>query len=121
MIVYNILKKQYPHAVIKVPDKDYKKPSREFLWNELISSYIEDYEYLINTTDCDDFALFLHAWIRQQQYKEQWPQPLAFGEAWSNEHALNISVLDDDSVVLIEPQNDYIRPATDYDINFVRM
>ena len=121
MTIHEILHKQYPSALLKIADHDYEKPSRSRLWDELVGSYMEDYKYLINLCDCDDFALFLHAWIRQMQYKEKWPKPLAFGEAWSVNHALNISVLDTDEVVLIEPQNDYIRAATDYDIVFIRM
>ena len=118
---YNILHAQYPNACIKIPDKDYNKPTRAFLWDELVSSYMEDYQYLINATDCDDFALFLHAWIRQRQYREKWRQPLAFGEAWSSKHAFNISILNTNEVVLIEPQNDNILPPDTYDVKFIRM
>jgi hypothetical protein len=121
MTIHEILHKQYPAALLKIADKRYHRPNREYLWKELVSSYMEDYKYLAEITDCDDFTLFLHAWIRQQQYKEKWDKPLAFGEAWSAQHALNIAVLDTNEVVLVEPQNDYILSADAHDIVFVRM
>lgn len=121
MTIHEILHKQYPSAIIKIPDKNYHKATHNELWNELISSYFEDYKYIKETLDCDDYALLLHAWIRQQQYKNHWKKPLAFGEAWSTKHAVNIAVLENSKIVLIEPQTDALLPADAYDIVFIRM
>jgi hypothetical protein len=115
------LEKVYPWASLRIPDKEYEFPTRERLWYELITSYIDDYGYLAEITDCGDFSLFLHAWIRQQQYKAKWKKPLAFGEAWSKKHAVNIAILATEEVVLIEPQTDHLLPADTYDIIFIRM
>lgn len=117
----SLLHAAYPNAEIHVADKDYECPTEERLWDELVTSYFEDYEYLKETLDCDDYALLLHAWIRQKQYKEKWGKPLAFGEAWSKTHAVNIAILNTGKVVLIEPQNDRVLDASTYGINFVRM
>lgn len=119
--VKGLLWQAYPDVELHIPDRKYFFPSEYKIWDELISSYMEDYKYLSGICDCDDFALFLHAWIRQQQYKEKWPLPMAFGEAWSSTHALNIVILEDSTVHLIEPQNDKLLPADAYDINFIRM
>lgn len=111
----------WPGCSVHIPDKEYELPTRHRIWDELISSYFEDYKYQAETLDCDDYALLLHAWIRQQQYKEQWEKPLAFGEAWSRTHALNIVVLDDKSVWLVEPQTDALIAPDEHDIIFVRL
>jgi len=117
-----ILYRAYPMCRPYIADKVYTLPSRAQVWDELISSYIEDYKYQAEICDCDDYALFCHAWIRQRQYKEKWTHPLAFGEAWSAKHACNITILDDETVWIAEPQNDALRPASDFPgITFVRM
>ena len=115
------LKEQWPNACIHIPDKEYTLPSEYKIWNELVSSYFEDYEYLNSIMDCDDYSLLLHAWIRQQQYKNKWEKPLAFGEVWSRTHALNFVILDDKTIKLVEPQNDKLLNPDTYDIVFVRM
>jgi hypothetical protein len=63
----------------------------------------------------------LHAWIRQRQYKEKWENPLAFGEAWSRTHALNLVVLDDKDAWLAELQPGDLVVPDDHDIVFVRL
>ena len=116
-----ILRSVWPDADIRIPDRSYILPTRHRIWDELVSSFFEDYSYQAEILDCDDYALLLHAWIRQQQYREQWPNPLAFGEVWSKTHALNIVVLDDKTVHLVEPQTDAFITPDAHDIVFVRM
>jgi hypothetical protein len=119
--IHLLLKRQWPNACVHIPDKDYFLPSEYKIWDEIVSSYFEDYKYQSQIMDCDDYSLLLHAWIRQQQYRQQWSQPLAFGEVWSKTHALNFVILDDKTIKLIEPQNDKLLNPNTYDINFVRM
>lgn len=114
MTVLDVLKDHWYSATIMLPDKEYHKPTRKEIEWLLFESGFESYKYLKDTFDCDDFALVLHAFVRQEQYKRKWKEPWAFGEAWGkfkyqegrSRHALNISVLDTDEVLLIEPQSD---------------
>lgn len=107
--------------VFKIADRNYLAPTERQVIGELQATLFEGYKFKMETMDCDDFALLFHGWVRQKQYKYKWPQPLAFGEAWSKNHAFNIVILSDSTVHLIEPQTDGLLPADAYAVNFVRM
>lgn len=107
--IIRILKPLMPNVDIFCADKEYFLPSRKFLWNELFKEYIDDYKYTLDIFDCDDFAIILHAWLIQKGYADKWPHPMCYGEIWgryyNGGHAINISILDTEEVVLIEAQS----------------
>ena len=97
-----------------VADKSYSTINANNLKGLLKVGFIDRYKFKAEVFDCDDYALILHAWIRQIQYKEKWENPMAFGEAWGkfgNEehHALNIAISHDSEILIIEPQTDEVR------------
>jgi hypothetical protein len=97
-----------------VADGNYYLPTLEEIKTLIKKSFIEKYKYKIETFDCDDFALILHAWIRQKQYRDKWENPWAFGEVWGkfkkNEfHAMNFVITRDKGFLLIEPQTDEVK------------
>jgi hypothetical protein len=102
--IKKLLHKYIPKDRLFCVDKKYFLPSKKFLWNELISQYIDDYKYTLDIFDCDDFTLILHAWIIQKSYADKWDYPMCFGQLWKDTHMVNISILDTKEVVLIEPQ-----------------
>jgi len=106
---------------IFIADWTYITPSRNKVWSMVKDNYIDEYKYISSVFDCDDFALVLHAWMRQEQYRRKWKYPWAFGEAWTKKHALNIT-LTDEGLMLIEPQNDEMRKINEKDhYTFIRM
>ena len=115
-----------PPMFIQISDKVYATPTESDAWSLLKDNYIEQYRYMTETFDCDDYALLLHAWVRQEQYRNKWEHPWALGEAWGyfggEKHALNVVVTADNGLMLIEPQSDGMRKNDKKDIfTFVRM
>ena len=97
-----------------IADRKYYLPTIEEINLLLDEGFIEYYKYRIETFDCDDFALILHAWIRQEQYKQKWNYPLAFGECWGEfetniYHAMNFAITNEEKFILIEPQTDEVK------------
>jgi hypothetical protein len=106
------LKEAFPGCFVPPIDRAYYCPTRYELWDGLISSYMEDYQFTAEIMDCDDFALVLKAWFTQEQYKHKWAQPWAFGVSTginaTGGHAINVARTSDDGIVLVEPQNDKV-------------
>ena len=98
-------------------------PSYEKLWSLVVESFIDQYQYVANQFECEEFSILLSAFIKQERYRVMQEKGLkkqehfswAFGEAYGNfgggPHAINICVCDDKKIYLIEPQNDKIRPV----------
>lgn len=109
---------------IRMADKAYWFCKESDIVPLLYDSYINRYEYTLDLFDCDDFALVLHAFVRQEQYKQKWKAPMAFGEIWlpSRSHAINfVRVVGPDRYLLIEPQNDNISEwSVNEKANYVR-
>jgi len=108
--IHEILKVLCPYNF--VADKNYYLPTSKELAELLKEGFIDKYKFKNELFDCDDYALILHAWIRQKQYKESWINPWAVGEIWGkfkdNEgfHAMNFAITSDRGFLLIEPQTD---------------
>lgn len=120
-MVRSRLQEAFPEAAIFVADREYHYPTKRDIEWLLSDSSFEVYKYLKSVFDCDDYCLMLHAFVRQEQYKEKWEKPWAFGEIWSRTHAYNV-VVSEDEILCIEPQTDAIWTVrADPDIWFVRM
>ena len=102
-----------PYYALWIPDTEYYLPTVDQVKDLLKGTQFDTYAWTTQW-DCDDFALLLHAFIRQCQYDHSWPYPWLFGEVWGRfkggaPHAKNFAVLsdnDDKRFVLIEPQTD---------------
>jgi hypothetical protein len=115
----------WPHLSLADPrilsvDKIYWTPKRKSVESLLYDSFIENYGYLKEIFDCDDFALILHAFVVQERYRwvdsDKKPEggewlPWVFGEIGINNHMLNFCLTEDDGFIIIEPQSDEIREA----------
>ena len=98
---------------IYIPDNNFILLPLETITEILRSTWFDQYKYIIEKFDCDDFALILNAFMKQESLKRESEYPYAFGEVWSTmlkgkktSHAINLVVTDDEVVRLIEPQND---------------
>lgn len=124
--IHEIVKQYCPYCF--VADREYYLPTLEEITNLIQKSFIEKYKYKLETFDCDDFALILHAWIRQEQYRENRKYPWAFGECWGKFdkvdefHAKNFTITHEGKLLLIEPQTDEVKYYETSDIFvFIRM
>lgn len=120
----SLLESLCPADQIKIADRKYKKPTRTEVEKLLRETYFEDYEWTKEVFDCDDFAVILNAFVKQNRYKEGAKLPWAFGEAWvkGGEHAVNIVITSDNKILLIEPQADKIWEASEKDeIVFIKI
>ena len=125
-IVEEHFSNRLPSMFIKVTDKDFYLPYYNEVWSMLKDNFINEYKYMIETFDCDDYALVLNAWVRQEQYRNKWVNPWAFGEAWGEfgfgKHALNFVATSDKGLRLVEPQSDEMREINEKDIfTFIRL
>lgn len=93
-------------------DIDYWAIAENDLGVILAKSPVDKFRYLVESHDCDDFSRELRAWISSKYLGD-----MAFGQVDTNNykdgkvisaHAICIAVLEDESVVLIEPQTDRI-------------
>ncbi|OGW44450.1 MAG: hypothetical protein A2Y66_01785 [Nitrospirae bacterium RBG_13_41_22] len=88
-------------------------------------SYIHQKDFFSNIFDCDDFALILHAWIRERQYKENQKYPIAFGEVIIQKkvkHSLNFFITTDLELYFYDAQlNELTKYNKDTNILFIKM
>lgn len=125
------LQKIWPVCQYFITDGEFKLVSSDRVKQELLETYIEQYKYRAEDFDCDDYALILHAWVRQGQYKEKAKYAWAFGEMHGYlhqpdgsiiGHALNVVITSDKGVQVVEPQTDELRdPGPEFTPWFVRM
>ena len=102
-----------PNCFFVTPgDIDYWALSYDDLNMILEKSPIDKYQYLTDRHDCEDFAWELKAWISSKYVGDT-----AFGLVETNNyiggkvgfaHAFCVAILEDERVVLIEPQTDQI-------------
>lgn len=93
-----------------VPDQNFLMPVIEEVIALIQVSGVKDFQRYGESWDCDDFALWLHAWVNQHHPPNEDKFPWAFGEVTGSrfkniheQHSLNIC-LSADGVYLIEPQ-----------------
>lgn len=95
-----------------LPDNEYTCPTLQEVEALLAHTKIEDFKYSGEFPDCDDFADFLRAYVKQQRYRSgdrgiTWAFFEAHGRfGGDGPHALNGVLTADRGVVKIEPQTD---------------
>ena len=104
--IKRILKEKHSKAIVKIADKEYILPKTNAVKKLIFDTYFEDYKYTRETFDCDDFALVLHAFVKQERYKVKSNHPWAFGECWTMSHAFNFFIDENQELRYVEPQND---------------
>ena len=104
-------------------DDTYWMPTfRDLEWL-MVDTYFNEYGYVGELFDCDDFALCLHAFVVQERYKQMMEKklskeerlPWSFGQAWMRKyrgivggHAINICITRDKRIIFIEPQSEML-------------
>lgn len=111
-VIKKKLLKVFPN--LEVPwlrDKEYELPLLSDVEEFVKDSKVDEYHFIGEDFDCDDFALQLHAEVKR---KHHW----AFGEAFGDKingipilHNLNIFISSNGNVYLLEPQTDEIWKA----------
>lgn len=110
-----------------IGDVAYWAPRYDEVQEMVGKNFVEKYKYAAEVFDCDDFALILHAFVRQEMYRQRKEvgkmesnfYPWAFGEIWGHKfmnheggHAVNICITKDRGLILIEPQGDRVWSPT---------
>jgi len=106
-----------------VPDDEYILPSLDEVQSLVKKTWFENYTWLKDFFDCDDFEMITSAFVRQQRYYDfqkgkiqiEKLKPWALGGCFAKKlegkklnHAVNIFVDDTETVYFLEPQNDRI-------------
>ena len=98
-----LVKAGVPSNILYLSDsKLYRLPSYDDIALFLARSHVDKEVYEDETFDCDDFALALAGEFSVKPWAE-----VTFGLIWTNTHAFNIFVTEDD-VFYVEPQSDEI-------------
>ena len=102
-----LLKEAFPQATIYLSDENYGLVNLKRLKAFLKEDKTDLMNFLPDARDCDDFSFRLMGQFHKQGcgFEDK-----AVGIIWCSKpaHALNIAILEDKSVVLIEPQSDRI-------------
>ena len=106
---------QFPNAYIVIGDNEYHVPKIDEVQKLMKETFIEQYQYVVNKFDCDDFALIFDAFCKQQQYFNDRDKPDAIGQVYGifpdfspEYHARNIALCED-GWWLLEAQTDETR------------
>ena len=107
--------------VVRLGDDAYYLPTLEEVEHILSTSAVDaaDRKWVANKYDCDDFSYVLKGAFSTAAYlAEDRMYGFALGIIWADfkhitgYHAINVLVLNDESVMLIEPQGNFIYPAS---------
>lgn len=121
--VLNVIRAMQSKAAITVSDRYYWAPSIDEVFDLMRRTWFEQYRYVIDTFDCDDFAVVCHAYVVQERYKHLHEKGLSpdeyyawpFGQVTVSKptyyHRLNI-VYAREGLYFVEPQNDNISEVT---------
>jgi hypothetical protein len=109
--IQRLLVTEFPKANIFMSDSIYKTTNIDELMRFIKSDPTNEYRYISEYHDCDDFSFQLMGSIHSVEWGA-----LPFGIVWLSKpggnHAMNIFIDNEHNVFLIEPQNDvfYICP-----------
>jgi hypothetical protein len=119
------IREVFPNARnIWLTDKEYFIPKFEDVLRRVAVNW-PNVKYGGPKSECEDFALFLHAAIKHQDIESDQEYNTAFGECIERTvlggvHALNI-VICQEGVFLIDPTNRSVRNPNNDDVFFVKM
>jgi len=105
--VHTILKAEFPDAWIGLSDSVYKTTTKEELMKYINYDIIDEYHYVSEYYDCDDFSYALMGSLSNPEWGA-----LPFGIMWTDvpggAHAVNCFIDNNREVWIIEPQTDQI-------------
>jgi len=97
-----ILRRKFPDSgEIYLSDHNYLMCNKADIELFLRQDATNQWKYQAETFDCDDFAIRLWGQFTIPEWSH-----LAFGMVWTQVHAMNILVTEDDEVFFVEPQSD---------------
>ena len=64
-----MLLENYPKLDFYGPDRDYWAPTKREVEDLFFDTYFEEYKYVKQLFDCDDFALITHAYVCSNESK----------------------------------------------------
>ena len=106
---------QFPNVYIILRENEYHVPKIDEVQKLMKETFIEQYQYVVDKFDCDDFALIFDAFCKQQKYFDNKPKPDAIGQVYGifpdfspEFHARNIALCED-GWWLLEAQTDETR------------
>lgn len=101
------LKEVFPNAMILMSDSYYYTTTLEELKRFLKSDDTNEYRYISETFDCDDYSYRLMGMIHCVDWGA-----LPFGILWTEtpngNHAVNVFVDEKNEVLVCEPQSDWV-------------
>jgi len=92
---------------VTVNDYNYKLPTKKQIADFLTLDSTNNYKYIMDEFDCDDFAIILHGKLRERFVN------FAIGYAQSSTHSFNFFIDEKKKLWLIEPQTDKIFTTKD--------
>jgi len=105
--ILTILKEKFTAANIYLSDSIYKTTNIDELIRFINSDKTNEYKYVSEYFDCDDFSFHLMGSIHNVEWGA-----LPFGICWLSKpggnHALNIFIDREQEVYFVEPQNDTV-------------
>jgi hypothetical protein len=105
--VLTALQSEFPEARLYLSDEDYMTTTVEELRNYLRYDIVDNYKYISEYFDCDDFSYALMGNLSNPKWG-----CLTFGILWTDTetggHAVNCFIDKDRTVWIIEPQTDSI-------------
>lgn len=102
-----------PHRVIKgynlvIADTEYLTYTFDN-WKSILTRLHkhlgEKYNWTKEIYDCDNISLVYTSTLAYSAYRAGLSKQVAFGIAWSNTHAFNVAIDDENNVWVIEPQS----------------
>lgn len=103
-VIQRIFRAKFPEGELYISDRDrYLLCSYDDMAMFLAQDNTNRQEYKHEEYDCDDFATRLHG-----QFSIPGWSALAFGKMWTEKHALNLMITEDERLFFIEPQTDTI-------------
>lgn len=120
--IHRVVKHTNPSATIFATDAAYLTPTFDDIQTFLQQSTAQDYTYVAERHDCDDYAQILQGELRQYEYYLHNNRSWAFGQAFgplksdaTQLHAFNMFIDPSNRLWLVEPQSNDISSVGEFD------
>ena len=120
--IHRVVKHSHPSATIFATDAAYLTPTFDDIQTFLQQSTAQDYTYVAERHDCDDYAQILQGELRQYEYYLHNNRSWAFGQAFgplksdaTQLHAFNMFIDPSNRLWLVEPQSSQISSVGEFE------
>jgi len=111
----SLIKDKYPGCDLYLSDKEYLLCSHDDIALFLAQDSSNKETYIEEKYDCDDFSYRLMGQFSIPDWSD-----LAFGIIWTQIHAFNIMITEQEEILFVEPQTDeLIEPTGDEDVRLI--